>query len=402
MANYVGKLQVTTTNGTDTALIGSTLYGKCLTAATTAAKLVNNTNNEDPNGELINTNYNQLLKGTTIHVQFVNGNTATSNVTLLVGTLATPYPVLGNCTCSANAVISFTMDDQQRWVVNDADNDTTYSFAEGTTNGAFTVTPSGSSAQTISVHGLGDSAYKGVITNIANNSSSTDVPTTAAVASYVADMTGGLAGLSGAMHFRGKVTDTNVTITDGGTQMPHIEGYDYEDGAAKANFTPEAGDVVLFGQQEYVWAGAAWELLGDESSYALKSSTDVVTEVGSYSVGSVPSLTVTDTTVSSVSVTSGSAASLTPSSVSVPNVTNAGSATTASVSAGILNITLGAAPTIGTPITFDAIGAWTTNTPTAVTSTPVTVGSASGWSAGSVTTIGTNDVTVVVPNTPSP
>jgi len=29
-------------------------------------------------------------------------------------------------------------------------------------------------------------------------------------------MTGGLAGLSGAMHFRGQITDTNVIITDGG------------------------------------------------------------------------------------------------------------------------------------------------------------------------------------------
>lgn len=40
------------------------------------------------------------------------------------------------------------------------DNNTTYTFAEGTTNGAFTVTPSGSTAQSIKVHGLGTAAYK--------------------------------------------------------------------------------------------------------------------------------------------------------------------------------------------------------------------------------------------------
>ena len=40
------------------------------------------------------------------------------------------------------------------------DNNTTYSFAEGTTNGAFSVTPSGSSAQSVKVHGLGTAAYK--------------------------------------------------------------------------------------------------------------------------------------------------------------------------------------------------------------------------------------------------
>lgn len=40
------------------------------------------------------------------------------------------------------------------------DNNTTYTFAEGTTNGAFTVTPSGGTAQSIKIHGLGTAAYK--------------------------------------------------------------------------------------------------------------------------------------------------------------------------------------------------------------------------------------------------
>lgn len=39
------------------------------------------------------------------------------------------------------------------------DDDTTYTFAEGTTNGAFSVTPKGGSAQTVSIHGLGTAAY---------------------------------------------------------------------------------------------------------------------------------------------------------------------------------------------------------------------------------------------------
>ena len=37
--------------------------------------------------------------------------------------------------------------------------DTTYTFAEGTTNGAFNVTPSGGSTQSVTVHGLGTAAY---------------------------------------------------------------------------------------------------------------------------------------------------------------------------------------------------------------------------------------------------
>ena len=39
---------------------------------------------------------------------------------------------------------------------------TTYTFAEGSTNGAFSVTPSGGSAQSVSIHGLGTAAYKAV------------------------------------------------------------------------------------------------------------------------------------------------------------------------------------------------------------------------------------------------
>ncbi len=39
------------------------------------------------------------------------------------------------------------------------DNNTTYSFAEGTTNGAFTVTPSDGTAQSVKIHGLGSAAY---------------------------------------------------------------------------------------------------------------------------------------------------------------------------------------------------------------------------------------------------
>lgn len=42
------------------------------------------------------------------------------------------------------------------------DNNTTYTFAEGTTSGAFTVTPSNGTATSVKVHGLGTAAYKAV------------------------------------------------------------------------------------------------------------------------------------------------------------------------------------------------------------------------------------------------
>lgn len=63
---------------------------------------------------------------------------------------------------------------------------TTYTFTEGTTNGAFTVTPKGGTAQSVKVHGLAAAAYKGVDTAaFATSSTSANVPTTAAVAGTI-------------------------------------------------------------------------------------------------------------------------------------------------------------------------------------------------------------------------
>lgn len=65
---------------------------------------------------------------------------------------------------------------------------TTYTFEEGTTNGAFTVTPKGGSAQSVKVHGLAAAAYKGVDTAaFATSSTSANLPTTAAVAGTIAN-----------------------------------------------------------------------------------------------------------------------------------------------------------------------------------------------------------------------
>ena len=54
---------------------------------------------------------------------------------------------------------------------------TTYTFEEGITNGAFSVTPSGGTAQSIAIHGLGSAAYKDAATAIDNSSNSDKLPT---------------------------------------------------------------------------------------------------------------------------------------------------------------------------------------------------------------------------------
>lgn len=71
-----------------------------------------------------------------------------------------------------------------------------------------------------------------------------------------------LGGLTGAMHFVGKAA---VDITDGSTTDPQIANYT----------TKEKGDVILGkdDHKEFVWNGATWEELGDEGSYALKTTT---------------------------------------------------------------------------------------------------------------------------------
>lgn len=69
------------------------------------------------------------------------------------------------------------------------------------------------------------------------------------------------AGLTGAMHFIG---EASAVITPYSSVDPKINGYSL----GKA----QAGDVILYGQQEYVWDGGRWVLLGDEGSYVIKGS----------------------------------------------------------------------------------------------------------------------------------
>lgn len=80
----------------------------------------------------------------------------------------------------------------------------------------------------------------------------------AATKKYVDDA---VEGLSGAMHFIGVST---TAITDGGTQTPTIGG---------KTVTPAQGDVVLYGDKEFIWNGSSWTQLGDESSFALKTTS---------------------------------------------------------------------------------------------------------------------------------
>lgn len=94
------------------------------------------------------------------------------------------------------------------------------------------------------------------------------------------------AGLTGAMHFVGTST-TDPTLTAG----PTIDGKPY---------SGKSGDVVLWGKKEFVYNGTAWTLLGDEGSYALKTTT-----VNGHSLGNNITLTATDVGADAAGTASG-------------------------------------------------------------------------------------------------
>lgn len=389
MAGYIGKVQI---NSDSAVLVGSTLYGICSTSAATADKIIGAV--DDPAGKFINTNYDNFIQGSTIHVKFVHGNEVTSGVRLAVGT-TTATSVVGNCTCPANTIISFTLDENQQWVTNDnVDTNTEYEFMTAYNASSNKV----ATASDLNDLDIQDAAHKDIVTDIGANSTSTDLPTAQAVAQYVQAQTGGLGGLTGAMHFRGMST---TAITDGGTQNPTIADYEFHGNS------DNSGDVVLWGAQEYVWTGSAWELLGDEGSYALKSSTATIVGVASttFTANTLPTLSTTVTTVSSVNITTGVAPDLVTNSVAVPNVTQAGVATTAAVNAGVLNITIGQNTVLGENISFNAVTSFTAgSTPQIVTSTPVSITGVTNWQQGSAASfnISTTSTIVVVPNAPAP
>ena len=275
MSSYIGVVQIGE-NG-DQVLIGSTLFGECTTQANQPAKTVTLSS------------FDQLLSGVTVQVKFTNGNTARNNLTLQVGSTAA-LAITGSCLCDANQVIAFTYENVSG---------TGYWRAHHNIKGAMPIT---------------GGTFTGAVT--LNGAPTADLE--AATKGYVDSKVAGFDGLTGAMHFIGI---SSTIITNGGTQNPTIEG--------SSNTSREKGDVVLYLEQEYVWNGNAWQLLGDEGSYVLKTSqtTASVGSASGWNAGSVPTL---------------------GTAIDADDITNwdAGSASNAVVSNGVLRLTNSVAPTL--------------------------------------------------------
>lgn len=68
--------------------------------------------------------------------------------------------------------------------------------------------------------------------------------------------------VSSALKFQGITT---TSISDGSTTNPIVIN--------GSSYTAKKGDVVLYDGREFLWTGSAWEQLGDEESWALKTTT---------------------------------------------------------------------------------------------------------------------------------
>ena len=126
--------------------------------------------------------------------------------------------------------------------------------------------PTGSTNKPIYISTSGDITECGPIESVKNNLS---FGTKTYNGSTPQTITAADLGIIGAMVYKGT---SSTKITDGGTQAPKIGSTTI----AIADLKP--GNVVLYGQKEFVWNGSKWELLGDEGSYKVKQ--DAVTTPG--------------------------------------------------------------------------------------------------------------------------
>ena len=117
------------------------------------------------------------------------GNTAYQHATdanrLTTATSSGLYKVASTAQGHIASLTAVTKADITGLGIPGSDTNTTYTFASGDSNGQIKVTPSSGSATNVSVKGLAAAAYKGVDTSISSESTSTNLPTSKAVADLV-------------------------------------------------------------------------------------------------------------------------------------------------------------------------------------------------------------------------
>lgn len=161
---------------------------------------------------------------------------------------------------SANTKYSITAGGTSFIFTTPPDNNTTYTFAESSSNGYFTVTPSGGSAQSVKIHGLGTSAFK----NITDTYSETGTdPVTGKAVKQALD------GLPEPMVFKGTVGSSSATYT--WDQLP-TPGASNEGWTFKAIENHSTAPVCKNGDT-LISNGSEWTIVpsGDEPSGTVTS-----------------------------------------------------------------------------------------------------------------------------------
>lgn len=170
--------------------------------------------------------------------------------------------------------------------------------------------------------------------------------------------------------------------------------------------TVDNGDVVLYGGYEYVWTGSAWEELGHEGSFSLRSHKHTVSHTPSGTV-STPTITVTPNTTTVRSITGvGSLPSLTYTEDTASKITawSAGTLPSLTFSGGSGSASLTGSVSTGpnrtATLTFShthtaATATLTKGTLPSLTYSEVDADDITAWSAGSLPTRSSSDITVV-------
>ena len=149
----------------------------------------------------------------------------------------------------------------------------TITLASGTNNGTLKITTAAGTTDNIAVKGLSNAAYKDVDTSISSGSTSTKLPTTAAVASYVDSA---IEGLPEPMIFKGSVgTGGTVTWANLPAAATSNEGHTYKVITAHTAETgkpaAEVGDTIISTGSEWVVIPSGDEPKGTVTSVAISN-----------------------------------------------------------------------------------------------------------------------------------
>lgn len=153
------------------------------------------------------------------------------------------------------------------------------SVTEGSTNGYIAVNTGGTTTG-VKVHGINTAAYKEesyFVPATTYNAKVDDL--SAKITTNKNDITNIKNAIAGGTHFIGIST---TAITNGGTEKPTIGG---------SQKTVANGDIVIYGNKEFIWNGSAWAELGDTTAESNritaleKWKTDASATISSNSAG---------------------------------------------------------------------------------------------------------------------